>query len=156
MNAKLNGDTTLTLRLLPVFLLLFFGALGCKSVQPADVIGTWVLKDASRKFLPTELQSAAPKFVLNADGTFVAADMPGLFYFPRRHAARLESGRGVWKLVSREGKQQLQLDFQVIAGWKDALPYGTQLDALRGTIFYFFGDPDDGRRIEFERETPTP
>jgi hypothetical protein len=64
----------------------------------------------------------------------------------------LESGTGVWKLVSREGKQQVQLDFQTITGWKDALPYGTQLDVSRGSLFYFFGDADEGRRISFEQK----
>jgi hypothetical protein len=83
--------------------------------------------------------------------------MPGIFYFPGRRAARLESGSGVWKLVSREGKQQVQLDFHTIADWKETdLPYGTQLDVSRGwsavSLFYFLGDADEGRRIDFERK----
>jgi hypothetical protein len=97
------------------------------------------------------LQKASAKIVLDANGTFVASDIPGLLYSPGRHAAQLENGSGAWKLVSREGKQQIQLDFQVIAGWKDALPYGTQLDVSRGRLFYFFGDADQGRRVAFER-----
>jgi hypothetical protein len=110
-----------------------------------------MLKDESRKALPNELQKASAKIVLDANGTFVASDIPGLLYSPGRHAAQLENGSGAWKLVSREGKQQIQLDFQVIAGWKDVLPYGTQLDVSRGRLFYFFGDADQGRRVAFER-----
>ena len=110
------------------------------------------MKDASRQVLPAELQKASARIVLDANGTFVAFDMPGLFYFPGRHAAQLENGSGLWKLVSREGKQQVQLDFRVIAGWKDALPYGTQLDLSKGSIFYLFGDADEGRRVAFEKK----
>lgn len=139
------------LRYLPIVLLSFFLVLGCKSVQPGDLTGTWVMKDRSRRVLPAELQRASAKIVLDANGTFVASDIPGLFYFPGRHAAQLDSGSGVWKLVSREGKQQSQLDFQVIAGWKGALPYGTQLDVSKGSLFYFFGDADEGRRVSFDK-----
>jgi hypothetical protein len=78
--------------------------------------------------------------------------MPGLFYFPGRHAARLESGSGTWKLVSHEGKQQVQLNFQVITEWKEALPYGTQLDVSSGSLSYFLGDADEGRRVAFEKK----
>jgi hypothetical protein len=140
------------LRFLPIAFLLLFGMLGCKKIQPSDLTGTWVMKDVSRRVLPAELQKASAKIVLDANGTFVASDMPGLFYFPGRHAAQLESGTGLWRLVPREGKQQVQLDFQVIAGWKDALPYGTQLDVSRGSLFCFFGDADEGRRVAFERK----
>jgi hypothetical protein len=56
----------------------------------------------------------------------------------------LESGSGTWKLVSHDGKQQIQLDFQVIAGWKGSLPYGTQLEVSSDSLFYFFGDADEG------------
>ena len=114
------------------------------------------MKGSSRQVLPREVQQALPKIVLDADGTFVVSEVPGLFYSPGRRAARLESGRGVWKLVSGEGKQQVQLDFHVIAEWKEIdLPYGTQLDVSRGwsavSLFYFLGDPDEGRMIDFEK-----
>jgi hypothetical protein len=139
-------------RFLVIVLLFLFGMLGCRSVQPSDLSGTWVMKDTSRRVLPTGLQKASAKIVLDANGTFVASDVPGLFYFSGRHAAQLDSGNGVWKLISREGKQQLQLDFQAIAGWKDALPYGIQLDVSRGSLFYFMGDADEGRRVSFEKK----
>jgi hypothetical protein len=134
-----------------IALLLSVGMLGCNRVQTSDLAGTWVIRDASRQVLPAELQKASAKIILGANGAFVASEVPGLFYFPGRHAAQLESGSGVWKLVSRADKQQVQLDFQAIAGWKDALPYGTQLDVSRGSLFYF-GDADEGRRVVFERK----
>jgi hypothetical protein len=140
------------LKFLPVCLLMFFGVLGCRGVRPSDLAGTWVMKDASRKSLPPELQNASAKVVLGANGTFVASDMPGLFYFPGRRAALLESGSGAWMLVAHDGKQLVQLDFQAITGWKDALPYGTQLDVSSGSLFYFLGDADEGRRVAFERK----
>jgi len=83
--------------------------------------------------------------------------MPGLFYVPGRRGIRLESGSGGWKLVAREGRQQVQLDFRAITDWsKTELPYGTQLDVSNGVsvakLFYFVGDADEGQRIEFEKK----
>jgi hypothetical protein len=147
-----SNEMRLMLRFLPVGFLVFLGILGCKNVQPSDLAGTWAIKDESRRSLPAELQNVSAKIVLNTDGTFVASDMPGLFYFPGRHAAQLESGSGAWRLVSRDGKQQVQLNFQAIVGWKDALPYGTQLDVSSGSLFYFLGDADEGRRVAFEKK----
>jgi hypothetical protein len=140
------------LKFLPIVLLLLLGVLGCNNVKPGDLTGAWVMTEASRQVLPAELQKASAAIVLDANGTFVASDMPGLFYVPSRHAAQLERGKGAWKLVSREGKQQVQLDFQEIGGWEDRLPYGTQLEVSRGSLFYFFGDADQGRRVAFERK----
>ncbi len=91
-----------------------------------------------------------------SNGTFVASDLPGIFYSPGQHDARLETGSGVWKLVTREGEQQVQLKFQKIRDWKENdLPFGTQLDVSRAwtavNLFYFVGDPDQGERIDFEK-----
>jgi hypothetical protein len=140
------------LKLSPITILLLFGMLGCKSVQPSDLAGTWTMKDVLRKGLPAELQNGSGKIVLNADGSFVASELPGLFFIQGRHAAQLDGGNGVWKLVSREGRQQVQLEFQLIPGWKGLLPYGTQLEVGRGSLFYFVGDADEGRRIVFEKK----
>lgn len=138
--------------------MLFLGAVACESVKPNELQGTWLLRDSSRQMLPSELRKAQAKISLNSDGTFSASDMPGLFFVPNIHATRLESGNGVWKLVSREGEQQIQLDFQKIADWKETeLPYGTQLDVSKEwwsavEIFYFLGDADEGQRISFEKQ----
>jgi hypothetical protein len=112
---------------------------------------------ASRQVLPDGLRKASAKIVLNPDGSFLASEMPGLFYSPRRRDIRLEAGSGSWKLVSREGRQQIQLDFYAIADWsKTELPYGTQLDVSKGwsvpKLLYFVGDADEGQRIEFEKK----
>jgi hypothetical protein len=110
------------------------------------------MKDESRPVLPIELRRASAKLVLNSDGTFVASDLPGFLYLPEHRSARLENGSGVWKLSSREGKRQLQLDFQTIADWTGPLPYGTQLDISKGNLLYFFGDADEGRKVSFEKK----
>lgn len=136
------------------------GMLGCKSVQPSNLAGTWVMKDSSRQVLPTELQNASPKVVLDANGTFVASEMPEELpptppYDVKRRNVRLDTGSGVWKLVSREGKQQVQLNFQTMEGNKD-VPYGTQLDVSQEwsamSLYYFLGDADEGHRVSLERK----
>jgi hypothetical protein len=111
------------------------------------------MKDSSWQVVPADLRNGRPKIVIDATGSFVAFDMPGLL----KSSPQLDSGSGDWKLVSREGQQQIQLDFQIIANWnKTNLPYGTQLDVSRGwssvSLFYFIGDPDKGRMIEFEKK----
>src|SRR5262249_44579492 len=132
-------------RLLSIAAIAFVGMLGCSNIRSGDLAGTWVLKDVSRRALPAELKNAAPRIVFNASGTFIAEEMPGLLYVPAAGFPKLDSGSGAWKLVSREGKQQVQLTFEVIRGWKGALPYGVQLDISKGSLFYFLGEADEGR-----------
>jgi hypothetical protein len=126
-------------------LMILVGMLGCDRIQPRDISGTWVIADNSRRVLPAELQRASSRIILNGDGSFVASELPGLFYSPR-----LESGTGTWKRTS-EGNEKIQLNFQTIAAWKEALPYGTQLNVSDGSLYYFLGDPDEGRRVSFEK-----
>ncbi len=148
------------LRLLPIALLLCFGLLGCKSAKPADLTGTWVVADQSRqRFLPASQRNAAAKIVLDANGTFVASEIPeDLLYGPPEVADRLVTGNGAWKLVSREGRQQIDLLFNTItAGQRGKVPYGTMLNVSMGwstTGLYYWqgGDADQGRRIEFEKK----
>jgi hypothetical protein len=99
-------------------------------------------------------EKAAPRIVLSPDGTFSAFELPGFFYFPGRYAARLESGSGDWKLLSREGEQQVQLTFRTIVDWdSEELPYGSQLDISSGwsgiELYYFLGGEDEGKEIDF-------
>jgi len=137
-------------------LLLLLGTIACKNVQMADVTGTWTMNDSSRQVLPDELQKAAPKIVFNPDGTFSASELPGFVYLPGNDADRLGSGSGGWKLVAREGEQQIQLTFRTSADWNAKnLPYGAQLGVSKGwsriELSYFLGDPDEGREIAFTK-----
>jgi hypothetical protein len=148
------------LRFLQIGMLLCFGLLGCTGTKPTDLTGTWVVKDQSRqRFLPASQRSATAKVILNGDGTFVASQIPeDLLYGPPEVADRLVTGRGTWKLVSREGREQVQLLFNTITqGQRGNVPYGTMLNVSTGLgstvgLYYFQGgDADQGRRIEFEK-----
>jgi hypothetical protein len=137
-------------------LLLCLAAFGCNQpVGSSDLAGTWVITDASRLRLPTELQKAAATIVLNANGMFTASEVPGLFYIPPGRAW-LDAGAGAWRLVSRDDGEQVQLDFQSVGDRKTDPPYGTQLRISRGSssmsLSYSLGDPDEGRRVEFRRK----
>lgn len=115
------------------------------------------MKDSSRQVLSEGLRKASAKILLNPDGTFVASEMPGLFESPGQRDIRLEGGSGSWKLVVSDGRQELQLDFYAIANWRGSkLPYGTHLDVSRNwgeaSLFYFVGDADEARRIEFDKK----
>ncbi len=78
--------------------------------------------------------------------------MPGLFYVPELHAARLENGTGTWKLMPEDGEERLELNFQTIADWNDGPPYEVSIFIGRGSLFYFLDDPDEGRRVSFEKK----
>jgi hypothetical protein len=111
---------------------------------------------SSRQILPMELQKNSAKIVLSANGTFAASDLPGIFDFPPERA-HLDGGSGIWKLVSREGKQQLQFDFELISSGKvNNLPFGMQMEVSKGwaavSLYYFLGDPDEGLRVSFEKK----
>jgi hypothetical protein len=133
--------------------------IGCRGAQPTDVTGTWRVTDQSRRrFLSASQRNAAAQIVLDEDRTFDASEIPeDLLYAPPEVADRLVTGTGVWKLVSREGKQRVQLQFNTItSGQRGNVPYGTVLDVSAGwstiDLYYFQGDADQGRRIEFEKK----
>lgn len=150
-------------RLLPMTSFLFLlGMLGCKSVQPSDVIGTWVMNAQSRKELPQEFQKALGKIVVKADGTFDASELPEPLHpippYDMKVRMRLDSGSGVWKLASWEGAQHLQLEFHDFpsADEKSKSSYGFPLTVSRGwsaiSLYYSLADPDEARRAEFEKK----
>ena len=142
------------MRLKFIAIFLFFGILGCKSYETSDLIGTWVIADWSREYLPTELQKAQAKIILNANGTFIASDMPIDFYFHYHDRdVHLESGSGVWKIKFIQKRQQIELEFLAITGWrKDELPLGWLLDISNRSLYYYMSDPDLGHKISFERQ----
>lgn len=148
------------LRLLPIVFFFLIWPFGCRSVDVTanDLGGTWTMTNASRPNLPVALQKASPRLVLDASGTFAALELPGgILYPPPEGSNRLVSGNGVWKLGSRDGAQELLLEFHKIEDLrKDDKYFNTRRirpeKAGAATIlFYYEGDPDAGRRVDFER-----
>jgi len=134
--------------------------LGCAADNSSELAGAWIVKDESRhRFLSNAQQKGAAKITLNADGTFAAAEIPeDLLYGPPEAADGIVTGSRTWKLLSRGGWQQVQVNFELITmGQRADLPYGTQLSVSNGwssvPLFYFQGgDADQGRKIEFEKK----
>ena len=83
--------------------------------------------------------------MLRADGSFTASDLPGAFH--GSVVIDRNSGSGRWQLVKTEGSQKIELKFEG--------SYGTQLyvEGSPGSplLFYFIGDPDQGRKIELTK-----
>jgi len=149
--------------------MLSFGMLGCQNLKSSDLIGTWVVTDESRqRLLPGSQRKGAAKIMLDANGTFVASEVPedmlygapevaDRLFGPSESAERLVTGNGVWKLASREGRQLVELEFRAITvGKRGRLPSGAQFEVSGGlsavSLYYFQGDPDRGRRVAFERQ----
>lgn len=108
--------------------------------------------------LPASVRNASPKIVLFREGTFTASEMPGLLYVDRGDQPRLDSGSGTWTMVSREGGQEIQLNFHAITGGSTQLPvpYGAQIMVSKlwstSHMEYYIGDQDQGMRVEFEKK----
>jgi len=148
------------MKLLSIAMLFGLALLGCTVTNSSDLAGVWVVKDESRyRFLSAAQQKGAAKITLDANGTFAAFEIPeDLLYGPPATANGIATGKGTWKLLPREGRQQVQLNFEAITvGQRGEVPYGTQLDISKGwssvSLFYFQGgDADQGRKIEFVKQ----
>jgi hypothetical protein len=134
-----------------------FATVSCRSTKREDIAGTWHVKEDSRSILPSKLKSAPATIVFNADGTFVASDMPDFLSsaLENSESQELDAGSGVWSLTSEDGRQAVQLVFHTRQGQPASqVPYGTYLEisnGIRPTVYYFIGDPDEGKMVEFER-----
>ena len=156
MEARAHKDASMS-RVMLLFWLVSVGTLGCRTVSRPEIAGTWVIVDKS--LLPATQQSAASTLVLDPSGTFVATEVPGATYYaPPEVKDRVFSATGTWKLEKYEGRQEVRLVIQSITSGPSArLPYSSGLGISTGwssvVLYYFQGDPDEGRRVDFEKQT---
>jgi hypothetical protein len=126
--------------------------LGC-AMNNGQIVGSWILENASRSKLAENQRNAKATIRFDADGRFAAYEIPeDLLY---SGGSGLVSGEGTWRLVQE--RKQIQLNFDKITdGAKDTVPYGTQLFISRSLLglglYYYQGDPDLGRRIIYNRK----
>ena len=127
---------------------LALGLVGCNEPKTTDMVGTWNLTAASRPYLPPDMANLSPRLVLSADGRFTATDLPGEFY-GSLDVVEQYSGKGKWSFITKDGRQQIQLN-------PDGA-YGTQFDIANDggawKLRYFLGDPDEHRRLEYVKAT---
>jgi hypothetical protein len=137
---------------------LVHGTTSCQTVKSQELTGTWVISMTSRqRFLSAEQQNIAGTIILNADGNFVAEELPKDLLYRKPIGGLSVSGSGVWKLIDDGGVQRILLEFRAITeGQQDTLPFGTLLNVSSGfsrtTLNYFQGDADLGRRVDFEKK----
>jgi hypothetical protein len=126
-------------------------------ITNAALEGRWTVTDDSRKVLPPAVREARATFVLHADGTFEATEIPGELLSeaqPWRDSAISATGR--WGVVTQNGDRRVQLEFLKVDDpeWH-RLPHGAQLfpETTRGRnrLLHYRGDPDDRVTIVFER-----
>lgn len=97
---------------------------------------------------------------MSADGSFVASELPEELHpvppYDMKPRIRLDSGSGIWKLASWEGAQHLQLEFHNFPSVDNKSSYGLPLTVSREwsavSLYYFLGDPDEMRRVTFEKK----
>jgi hypothetical protein len=129
---------------------------GCRAHKPPDFVGTWTITQHSRTdFLAKSEPHAVAQITFHRGNTFTAAEVPDdLVHGPKDSAQRLISGEGDWHLVIRTGyRPWLELDFtQMFNGQRSEVPSMTRLYISSDStpnLYYFQGDPDEGRRVEF-------
>ena len=137
---------------------------GCEELQTSEVVGTWVMKEQSRKWLPPEIEKSLGRITVLADGSFIVYELPEKRYFnPGKSYVRewrITSGSGTWKILSISGIQHLHLGFNKFtfdnADDQD-VSYGCPLEISKKWskvvgLHYYLGDPDIAwERIEFEK-----
>ena len=120
------------------------GLVACAEPKATDMVGTWNLTKDSRRYLPADMAGLSPRLVLSEDGRLSATDLPGTFHGSLDVIDRY-SGRGSWSVIRKDGRQQLQLNFDGA--------YGTQFDIANDAggwkLYDFLGDPDEHRRLEY-------
>lgn len=123
----------------------------------SDIVGTWVVSEADRKYLPPSVRSAPPMVILESNGRFRASGLPAEIMFEPGEGPERVAGEGTWSLewMRSTASQYVQLSFRSIEKYNGSLPYGTQLyvsGGRRPAIFYYnHGDPDVGVKITFDR-----
>ena len=119
--------------------------IGCSQTK-TTVVGTWVMSESSRQYVPAQLKASTPKLVINSDGSFSASNLPGAFHSSFEIISN--SGQGKWERITDEGRDEVQLNFDG--------DYGTQVYVSNSwggpTLFYFLDDPDEGLRIELKKQ----
>lgn len=141
--------------------LLLAALTGCSKLVESDFEGEWTLRESSRDNLPTTAANASPELSLLVDRTFSISDAPMTLYMGADVAPTaktwLLSGSGTWRLTANEGHEIIELSFKSIRdGLGGRFPFQTYsipLQAGKQEIYYFEGDPDNYKRIVFERKS---
>jgi hypothetical protein len=116
-----------------------------------------MLTEQTRTPVTSQPRQATGTIDFEQGGRFSARDVPvGILGTQRTQQPHVFSGAGTWKLVSKGGSQEVELLFQEMQNSVSLrTPYGTRLIiGERGTsivLFFFDGDPDEGRKVEFQR-----
>jgi hypothetical protein len=119
-----------------------------------DLTGEWVLSGESPGLPKSANRNAVIQ--LNADGLFRASRIPVGMVGVNHSSPEIVDGTGLWHIASFDGKPKVYLVFKQITGAPDAvLPYGRPLE-ISGfpyprRLYYFVGDPDEKRVIDFTR-----
>jgi len=95
---------------------------------------------------------------LTRDGKFVATSVPATF-LGINDGKHMLSGTGTWSIIQLDSAydKRMQFTFTKVEGITlQNLPWGAQL-LIQGSnktpqLFYYVGDPDDGRKVVFRRE----
>ena len=137
-----------------MFLVLcLFAAAACNHSSPTgrDLAATWTIAEESWSLLSSEYRAEKVSLSLRSDGTFDAVDLPGeLLYIEKPARDSVVSGSGRWELK----REELTLDFTE-TNHAPRSTYRTSMlvegDQQNPLLYYYSGDPDEGRRIYFVR-----
>jgi hypothetical protein len=139
-----------------VVLVCFFFS-GCNSVNQSQIVGTWAVKEKSRKYFNDSQKKAKAVIVFESTGNFSAYEIPADLVFDQPSAGDgLVTGSGTWLILHDMDRIQLNFkDFKVDR--RSEVSYGCHLYISRSWsgigLFYPQGGVD-GIRIILERKEP--
>jgi hypothetical protein len=124
----------------------FFGC-DCRTIKENNLLGVWRIPSSEKNRLSNFHQNN--EIILNSDHTFIANNLPVEIFdnlFDNKYNSI--SGGGSWYL----DKLKLRLIFILINNKTTSA--GTVFEIQTGKVpimFFFLGDPDEGRRIELQK-----
>jgi hypothetical protein len=134
-------------------------ATSCKGpmASPRDLVGEWVMTTESLRHLPISFAKKSMTMTLAADGTFSVQELPGELVSLHETEREMHlSGRGKWKIVLQDGRQELQLEFEDNStGPKVPFPLVPLLtigsEGTNFVLFFYHGDFYTMWRMDFKR-----
>ena len=147
----MSGDTKPLshMKKIPIFIIVFLAIFNssCSKPEEVDIFGAWVISSSAKDVLANYRPDSMMTFYGNH--TFAAKNLPHeLLGDSLGNRPGAFSGDGTWEL----DQSSLWLGFQSIDKINVSIGTALQMRAWGApTLFFYLGDPDEARIVEFHK-----